>query len=348
MPAPQRRPVPGVIARLEAVPYRFQFMQAVRLLLIWLRREGIPPERALRHIVRFRNSLSLAFPASEIESFSIDRADGASPTACAVTTIQVTPAFMGLLGANGTLPPHYTEWVAAHEHAEQDESVRACFDLFSDRTVGLFFKAWTKYRPEHAIDIHGEDPFRPLVLSLGARHATAPSPEINKDSLHANVMAFYVGLLRQRPVSAAALGCILPDYFGVPIAIEQFVGGWDGIDDIRQCRMGGTNAMLGHSGALGVRAWRHDLGVTLHIGPLGKADFERFLPGTAGARALEAMLALVGIPGLRYVAHVTLRADDVEPLDLAGGAKPGKRIGWDARLGVANKAADVRYLLQPS
>nr|MDN4046373.1 type VI secretion system baseplate subunit TssG [Massilia sp. YIM B02787] len=348
MPAPQRQPVPGVIARLEAAPYRFQFIQAVRLLLIWLRREGIPPEGALRHILRFRNSLSLAFPASEIESYSIDRADDTNPNPGIVTAVRLTPAFMGLLGANGTLPSHYTEWVAAHEHAEQDESVRACFDLFSDRSVSLFFKAWAKYRPEHAIDVHGEDPFRPLVLSLGARHDKAPPAESSRFDPHADVMAFYVGMLRQRPMSAAALGCILPDYFGVPIAIEQFVGGWDEIADSRQCKMGGENATLGHSGALGVRAWRHDLGVTLHIGPLGKADFERFLPGTAGARALEAMLALVGIPGLRYMAHVMLRPEDVEPLDLIGGAKLGKRIGWDARLGIASKPADVRYLLRPS
>ena len=347
MPAPQRRPVPGVIARLEAAPYRFQFMQALRLLLIWLRREGVPPERALRHILRFRNSLSLTFPASEIESLRIDPAAD-TPKPSTVTGIQVTPAFMGLLGANGTLPLHYTEWIAAHEYAERDESIRACLDLFSDRAVGLFFKAWTKYRPEHAIDIEGDDPYRPLLLSLGARPAAQPRAHTDDLAPRADAMVFYIGLLRQRPMSAAALSCILPDYFGVPIAIEQFVGGWDDIADNRQCRMGGQNATLGHSGALGVRAWRHDLGVTLHIGPLDKADFERFLPGTAGARALESLLALVGILGLRYTAHVMLRPEDVAPLDLVGGAKPGKRIGFDARLGVSGKTADVRYLLRPS
>jgi len=334
-----------VIARLEAAPYRFQFMQALRLVLIWLRREGVPSERALRHILRFRNSLSLTFPASEIESLTIDLAAD-TPKPGTVTGIQLTPAFMGLLGANGTLPLHYTEWIAAYEYAERDESIRACLDLFSDRTVGLFFRAWTKYRPEHAIDVDGEDPYRPLLLSLGVR-PTAP-PRAHAVDPRADAMIFYIGLLRQRPMSAAALSCILPDYFGVPITIEQFVGSWDDIADGRQCRMGGANATLGHSGALGIRAWRHDLGVTLHIGPLCKADFERFLPGTAGARALETILELVGIPALRYMAHVMLRPEDVASLDLVGGAKPGKRIGFDARLGVSGKAADVRYLLRPS
>lgn len=347
MPAPQRRPVPDVIARLEAAPYRFQFMQALRLVLIWLRREGVPPERALRHILRFRNSLSLTFPASEIESLNIDLAADTSKPGT-VTGIQLTPAFMGLLGANGTLPLHYTEWIAAHEHTERDESIRACLDMFSDRAVGLFFRAWTKYRPEHAIDVDGEHRYRPLLLSLGARPAAQRHTQSGDFDPRADAMAFYIGLLRQRPMSASALGCILPDYFGVSIAIEQFVGGWNDIADNRQCRMGGENATLGHSGALGVRAWRHDLGVTLHIGPLCKADFEHFLPGTAGACALESILALVGIPGLRYTAHVMLRQEDVTPLDLVGGARPGKRIGWDARLGVSDKTADVRYLLRPS
>jgi type VI secretion system protein ImpH len=345
MQTQERRPVPGVIARLEAAPWRFQFMQAVRLLLIWLRQSGMPPERALRDLLRFENSLSLGFPASEIRSLSIEAAsDGA------VTQIRLTPAFMGLLGASGTLPLHYTERIAAYAHTEQDDAARAWVDLFSDRAVSLFFQAWGKHRHEHAIDVDGEDRFRPMLLALGARPVPPSRPDANRPALHADLMAFYVGLLRQRPISATALACILPDYFGVPIAVEQFTGGWNEIADSRQCRMGGANATLGHSGALGVRTWRHDLRVTLRIGPLGKADFERFLPDAPGAGALEAMLTMVGIAGLQYVAHVMLRPEDVAPLDLAGGTKPGKRVGWDTRLGIAGKPvpADVRYLLRPS
>jgi type VI secretion system protein ImpH len=329
-------------------------MQAVRLLLVWLRRAGIPPERALRDVLRFRNSLSLGFPPSEIAALSIELAhapaNDAPPSPGSVMKIRMTPAFMGLLGAHGALPQHYTEDVAAYEHARQDESVRALFDLLSDRPVSLFFEAWSKYRPEHALDVHGEDRFRPMLLSLSARPVSAARPQTDRSGLSPDIMAFYVGLLRQRPMSATALRCILADYFDVPLAIEQFTGGWDEIVDDRQCRMSGPNATLGCSGALGVRTWRHDLRVTLRIGPLGKADFERFLPGTDGARTLEAMLALVGIAGLQYLVHLMLRPVDVAPLDLVGGSKPGKRIGWDARLGVTNspRPADVRYLLRPS
>lgn len=350
MPTPQRRPVSGVIGRLDAAPYHFQFMHAVRLLLVWLRRAGIPRDQAMHHVLRFGNTLSLGFPPSEITSLSIEQAEDLQPLPGHALKIRVTPAFMGLLGAHGALPQRYTEQVASYEHARHDESLRAFFDLLSDRTIGLFFEAWSKYRPEHALDVQGEDWFRPMLLSIGAQPVGPSHPAADHPAVHDDVMAFYGGLLRQRPLSAAALRCVLADYFNIPLAIEQFTGGWDTIADTLQTRMGGANATLGRGGALGVRMWRHDLRITLRIGPLGKADFERFLPGTVGARALEAMMALVGIAGLQYLVHLMLRPSDVFPIDLAGGGRPGKRLGWDARLGIARDARplDVRYLLRPS
>ena len=68
MPAPKRRFEPAVIERLFAQPYRFQYFQAVRLIELWLRRRGMPEEGLLTNFLRFSNSTSLAFPASEIEA----------------------------------------------------------------------------------------------------------------------------------------------------------------------------------------------------------------------------------------------------------------------------------------
>jgi type VI secretion system protein ImpH len=355
MQTKERRPLPGVTARLQATPYRFQFMQAVRVLLISLRRAGVPPERALRDILRFQNSLSLSFPASEIEALltePVSEAPGDGlPDTLNLAHVWITPAFIGLLGGNGTLPLHYTERIAAYEHATHDRAARAYLDMFSHRIVSLFFKAWGKYRVEHSLDVHGKDEFRPLLLALAGKQANAWRTDgVRQVGLDGDVAAFYAGLLRQRPMSATALRCILPDYFGVPITIEQFTGAWDTIADDRQCKMGGSNATLGYSGALGVRRWRHDLRVTLRIGPLSKNDFERFLPGAPGAQALKAMLAMVGVAGLQYLAHVILKPEEVEPLELAGGAQQGVRLGWDARIGTAapNQPTDVRYLLRPA
>lgn len=355
MQTPQRRPLPGVIGRLNDAPYRFQFVQAVRLVLVWLRQNGVPPERALRDLLRFQNGLSLGFPASEIAALAFEARAGlevAAPMAPQdIARICITPAVIGLLGASGTLPLHYTEQIAAYEHQAQDKSARGWFDMLGQRFVALFAQAWGKYRMEHSLDVFGRDQFRPLVVALGGRagawRASRQSPEGRGD----DVAAFYLGLLRQHPVSVTALRQVLTGFFGVPIAIEQFVGGWDEIADNRQCKMGGENATLGHSGALGVRNWRHDLRVTLRIGPLDKPEFDDFLPGAPGSVAMAKLLAMVGVAGLQYAVQVVLKPELVGPLVLAGGTAIGRQLGWDTRMGEAmtqDERAGVRYLLRPT
>jgi type VI secretion system protein ImpH len=362
MQTAQRRPEPGLIRTLLDEPYRFQFVQAVRLLIICMRQNGIPYERALRQFLRFQNSLSMAFPASEIEALEVDFGDDGLDDRSSSTLlslqglkrVRITPSFMGLLGVSGTLPLHYTEQVAVFQQRARDDSTRAFLDIYSNHMVSLYFQVWGKYRVEHSLVVRGKDEFLPLLLALsGTRSEAFGGRKVGHeaDGVRPDVAGFYAGLLRQRPVSIAALQCILPDYFDVPIMIEQFVGGWDDIDENRQCQMGGPNARLGFSGALGYRKWRRDLRIRLRIGPLDSDDFERFLPGAMGALALERMLALLSVPGLQCEVQLALRADRVRPAMLLAGTAKGVRLGWDSFLGNSSPTEhkdDVRYLLRLS
>ena len=353
MPTPQRRLEPGVIQRLLERPQRFQFVQAVRLLVQWLRQHGVPQERALLHLLRFRNSLSLCFPASQIEALSAE-ADVALHSAAALTAalrdgrlqhIHLTPAFMGFLGNSGAMPNHYTERVAAHQHAQRDDSGRAFFDTFSHRALALYFETWQKYRLEQRLDTQGEDGLLPLVLAFGGMRDDAP-PGAARHGVGQDAAAYYATLFRQRPVAACLLAGVLSDYFGVPIKLEQFVGFWDPIPANRQLRLGTENSRLGHAAMPGVRLWREDLRVRLRIGPLGKADVERFLPRSLGAAALERLLAMCGLPGMQYEVQLVVRADCIRPFTLGA----GQRLGWETYAlqgpNVTDRA-DVRYLLHP-
>src|SRR5207237_1197587 len=134
MQTAKRQHVPVMIQRLLAAPHRYRFAQLMTILVRMLRQQGIPYAHAFSQVLRFRNSLSLAFPASEIESLQIEPADNASPP-----RIVITPAFIGLLGASGTLPLHDTERAAARTHSGTDESWQPFIDLFSNRVVGLFY-----------------------------------------------------------------------------------------------------------------------------------------------------------------------------------------------------------------
>ncbi|MES2887642.1 MAG: type VI secretion system baseplate subunit TssG [Pseudomonadota bacterium] len=93
MSSSQRRTHAGVISQLLAQPHQFEFFQSVRMLERWLatpeRGDLLPPQ------IRFCNSTSLSFPASEIESLRMIRHE----LAVDVTDLEPTRAGSGADGA---------------------------------------------------------------------------------------------------------------------------------------------------------------------------------------------------------------------------------------------------------
>ena len=176
MQTEKRRFKPTIIEQLTAEPHRFGFFQAVRLFENWLKQSGVAGDKTLTDYIRFRNSLSLRFPPSQIEALLITRkpvrdVDGvltpatAPLTAKDVQSITITPAFMGFLGGNGTLPNHYTEQISSHALYNRDDAPRAFLDVFSSRAVSLFYQSWTKYRLALGYELQRNDKFLPLLLS---------------------------------------------------------------------------------------------------------------------------------------------------------------------------------------
>lgn len=154
MPTTQRRVEPGLIDRLLEQPSRFNFFQAMRLLDLWLRRGVAAHARTLDGVMRFKNSVSLSFPPSQIEAIAVAAdADDASASArigadSELATrrprhIHLTPAFMGFLGVNGVLPYDYTSTIAAQIAFDKNEARRLAAlitmirDYDADGTVSI-------------------------------------------------------------------------------------------------------------------------------------------------------------------------------------------------------------------
>ena len=356
MSSTKRRFEPSVIQRLLTTPHRFQFFQALRLMELWFKRKGVGAEQMLSSHIHFSNRTSLAYPASDIESLSaypanIDPLDADFDQALRSGAFQhfsLTPTFMGFLGANGTLPNHYTERVAAYQGVDKDEGPRAFLDTFSNRAVALFYRAWRKYRLELQYDqAEGKDGFLPLLLSLSGLGQSSLHKRLGRDG--DGVLDESIGriaaAIRQRPTSAALLQQVLSDYFSVPLVLEQFVGRWYAVPREHQTQLGATNAVLGTAAMVGSRVWQRDLRVRLRIGPLARADFEQFLPGAKAALALKKILTLFTGVCLEYEVQLLLRAADVRgtSLDSKDG---GGRLGWDLFLTSKPEMqdrTDVRY-----
>jgi type VI secretion system protein ImpH len=333
----QRQFDAGVIQRLLDEPYRFEFFQAVWMIELWLRRNGIAHDRALTDFIRFENSMSLQFPSSEIESLSAHgetRLDSAAELLAALQSgkparIRIRPTFMGFLGLGGALPLHYSERIAGHEHEQKDEGPRAFLDLFSNRALALFYQAWSKYRVQYKLDGEGRDGYLPMLLAFAGIEPRKARSSLADDESDDRSLAYFAAQLRARVVSAPVLAGVLAEYFAVPVTVAQFAGQWDVLGHELRTRIGQNNCTLGAGATAGERLWRHDLGIRVCIGPLDRRDFDRFLPGAPASRALSKLLRMFSTSVPRCAVQLVLRARDVHGARLDGGA----RLGLEAFLG---------------
>ncbi|WP_374579939.1 type VI secretion system baseplate subunit TssG [Pseudoduganella sp.] len=354
MQAPQRLSDLSVIQELLEAPERFQFVQAMRILQAWLAQNGIAPERILTDVLRFENSLSLSFPASEMAAMcsspvvhtteaellqALQRDDS--------TRINLTPHFFGLLGTSGALPLHVTERIAEARDRHGNAAAHAFINILSQRMVTLFYQAWAKNRLEHTLDVTGRDSQLSLLMSL----AGAPADRLSwHPAAAAHVIGYYAAMLGTSPVAAGTVSRVLENHFGVPIELEPFVAAWDEIPQKQRSRLGSGIASLGYGAALGRRIRRRDRTIRLNIGPLTPGDVERFLPRRPAALALSDMVALFDLSNLKISVRLLLQPSCIQRAVLS--SKPGtaRRIGWDAFLvGPRGKVsrASIEYLMPP-
>jgi type VI secretion system protein ImpH len=294
MPTSQRRTGAGVIGQLLATPQRYEFFQAVRLVDQW--RPGS---------ARFRNRLAMRFAPSDIENISADD-----------DSVRITPAFIGMLGSQGVLPLHYSERIARHEKDHNDGGPRAFLDLLSHRPVEMLYQAWTRRRPDCM-----EDAFRAMLLALGGQ------PD-SYGIIARETLAYYAMQIRSRTVSAPLLAGMYTEYFGVPVRVEQLIGRWSELPVADQAQLGRANVQLDGGVMLGGRTYSCDARVRLHIGPLDRNHYERFLPGHASAHQLQAMLQLHCGVGMTWEVHLIQRAQDMQGVHLNATI----RLGVNARL----------------
>jgi type VI secretion system protein ImpH len=316
MQTTQRQHTPGVMGDVQGAPWRFEFVQLITLLLRQLRDQGITYDRAFHDVVRFHNSLSLSFPASEVCAISIENHDNGD-----IKKIHMTPTFIGLLGASGTL--HDTERIAMRYAVDRDASEHALIDVFSNRVIGLFYDAWSKYRVEQSISTQGKDRLLPLLAALAGNTGSLSK---SNDAIR----AYHAALLRTRPVAAGTIAQILSHHFGVPIEVEQLVGAWDSIPSNRRSTLGTSAPILGFGAALGVRLWRHDLRARLRIGPLDEDQLAAFLPGGRALDALGEMVRLFAVPMVRFEVLRLLTPACVKRLRLS--TVDRKQLGWNTFL----------------
>lgn len=83
--------------------------------------------------VRFAQEPSLAFPPVSVSKFVAKSG---------VREGRVFVNFLGMLGPNGPLPLHLTDYARDRERNQQDPTLARFLDVFNHRMVSLFYRAW--------------------------------------------------------------------------------------------------------------------------------------------------------------------------------------------------------------
>lgn len=357
MPGSQRRINAGVAQRLLAEPCRFHFFQAVRILERLFVRLGVRAREVVPYRLRFRNSVKMDFPASEIEKLVAYTADdnpievdtpGAAPDWTKLAEVDITPAFMSMLGGRGVLPLGYSELLAEREFYHRDHAARAFFDIFFNRAAALFYAAWKKYRLAYQYELDHQERFLPLVLALAGVGTPALRSRLSDGNgeVFDQAIAHYANLAMQRPLSATFLQRMLTEYLAAAVRVEQFAGAWYEVPPEQRSQLGGSNTALGRTALTGQRVWQRNLRLRLWIGPLRTQRYRDFLPGGSAAAALAKWLTLLGGNALEYQVQLILHRDDIHPTGLAPGG--GGQLGWDTFLNTRGSGAhrsDASYLV---
>lgn len=283
MSATQWSTRPSVIESLEQNPEQYDFFQAVRLLQLSLRQSShVDPESALGEEISFFSSLSLAFPAGEIESLRVKQPliddtysddEFVHSKSLPSKRYRLCPAMIGLTGPLGALPVVYTQGLSAQVTIKQDSAAASFLDLFNNRLISLFFKAATRYSLPLQYEIKGRHAY------LDHLHALAGyTPTQSNEPTIDEAFAQFGGLIQGQQVSGESLRQVLSSYLNEPVSVDQFIPEWFEIPEDQRTCLGGNFAQLGQTTFCGARVLQIDSRIRLNIGPLSQETYDAMLP----------------------------------------------------------------------
>lgn len=325
---------------LESEPYRFDFLDAMRRIERTLGRAqtevpaipgaediaGAPEWRSaaprprigdsasrrdeavvcagIEYLISFGQEPHLEFPASNIAQAEIDRETTRK-------RIRIFTKFLGLLGPQGSLPFAITE--EAFGYAQQnDPALARFFDIFNQRFLQLFFRAWADSRPIVHNDRPDFDRFHAYVKSM----IGVGTPPFGEIAGIPDGIGLYAGLLAPKARSASRLRSAIRGLFGVEAQIDQFIGAWLEFEESERSKLGARNSGLGSDLLVGKASFSVQDKFRIRIYCEDIATYRRFLPeGETCAKLVDLVFFYIG-DELEWDVELALPARCIEPARL--------------------------------
>jgi type VI secretion system protein ImpH len=327
----------ALLGEIETAPHQFDFFQALRRLECAA--AGNPrlgeSARAKEDPMRLGQEPTMAFAPRTISSL-IQGENGTPP--------RMEVFFFGLFGPNGPLPLHLTEHARNRIRQSSDPTFARFADIFHHRMLSLFYRAWANAQPTVSFDRPQADRFADYVGSLIGLAMPAMR---GRDSLPDLAKLYFAGWLAAGAKHPEGLRAMISGYFGLPVAIEEFVGRWTEIPQASRCELGsiGGAAELGVSSTIGDSVWDCQQTFRIVIGPVSLGDYRRLLPGGASFSQLVDLVRNYLNDELMWEIQLILRKEEASPVRLGDSGHLGL-TGWLEPESLSKDADDFRWIPQ--
>jgi len=318
---------------VEEKPYEFGFYSLLRRIecLNADRPRLGTSQRPIEDPVRIGQEPATTFESASLSAFESARGDRPH---------RLTVRLLGLLGPNGPLPLHLTEYAQERMRQHGDRTFVRFLDIFHHRLLSLFYRAWANNEPTVSFDRPDSDRFSGYV---GAMAGLGMAALRERDDISDLTKLYYCGRLSCQTKCAEGLQDILNDYFQLPVCVEPFVGEWLMLPVQDICRLGldPVNGTLGRSVVVGTRVWGCQHKFRLTLGPLGLGDYENLLPVGNRIRRLVALVRNYIGDELAWDVRLILKKEEVPAMCL----DERFRLGWTTWLGQRPEAGDADDLI---
>lgn len=336
--AHDERTTPPALNGLRVAAYEYDFFQALRRL------ECAFPDHprwgtALRPAdepVRLGQEATLAITAGSVARF-----DDATETEPA----RLIAHCFGMLGPNGALPLHLTDYALQRTHQHHDPTFARFLDMFHHRMLALFYRAWSSAQPSVQRDRPQADRF---VTYLGALFGAGTPSLRGREPISDNTKLYYAGLFVAHTRNASGLAALVGDYFQIGARVTEFVGEWVALPRQQAWHLGRRGrpgslvlGALGSTALVGTRVWMRQHRFRLVLGPLSREQFALWVDGKGQAGHMPRLRALVRSyvgDELKWDVQLVLKREAVRPAQLGRTAHLGRtawliaqagRAGWD-------------------